>query len=243
MRALSGATLQLPSTCQVCGAWPSQPICPVCEARHAAVVPRCPMCAKPVPHAGQPCVECRSPVLGAKPDPLRTVVAAIDYGYPWDSLIARFKFRSEPGWAGPLAALMLRQPPAVDLMARCDVMVPIPVTTSRLAERGYNQAWELLKALRRQSPDRLTSVPLADALVRVGNAPDQHELTQAQRLKNLRGSFVVHPQRVEPLLNARVLLVDDVSTTGTTLRSAARALLQAGAQEVSALVLARTVHT
>lgn len=171
------------------------------------------------------------------------MVAAVDYGYPWDTLIARFKFRSEPGWAGPLAALMLRQPAAVELIMDCDVMVPIPVTSSRLAERGYNQAWELLKALRRQSPRRPTSSALAEALVRVGRAPDQHELTQAQRLKNLRGSFIVHPQHVGQLRGAHVVLVDDVSTTGTTLRSAAGALMQAGCKAVSALVLARTVHS
>jgi ComF family protein len=166
-------------------------------------------------------------------------VAAVDYAYPWDGLIARFKFRGEPGWAGPLAALMLRQPGGRELLGTCDVMVPVPVTASRLAERGYNQSWELIKALRRQAPDT-RALALADALVRIGNAPDQHPLPREQRLCNLQGSFVTNPQHVARLRKTHVLLVDDVSTTGTTLNAAAQALLQAGAGRVSALVLART---
>jgi len=167
------------------------------------------------------------------------LVAAVDYTYPWDGLIARFKFRGEPGWAGPLATLMLRQPGVRELLGMCDVMAPIPVTPSRLAERGYNQSWELLKALRRQATEN-QAFALADALVRIGNAPDQHPLPREQRLRNLQGSFVTHPQHAASLQKAHVLLVDDVSTTGTTLHCAAQALLQAGAGRVSALVLART---
>jgi ComF family protein len=166
-------------------------------------------------------------------------VAAVDYAYPWDGLIARFKFRGEPGWAGPLAALMLRQPGVGELLRACDVVVPVPVTAARLAERGYNQAWELIKALRRQATDT-RALALSDALVRIGNAPDQHPLPREQRLRNLQGSFVVHPHHVARLQNTHVLLVDDVSTTGTTLNSAAQALLKAGTGRVSALVLART---
>jgi ComF family protein len=163
-------------------------------------------------------------------------VAAVDYAYPWDSLIARFKFRSEPGWARALALPMLQRAQAEGLLPSAALLVPIPVTTRRLAERGYNQAWELTKVLRRLTGQ----AALADALVRVREAPDQHRLPQDQRLLNLRGAFAAHPDHVAAMAGASVVLIDDVRTTGATLNHAAQALLQAGVADVQALVLART---
>ncbi|MGS5085447.1 ComF family protein [Hydrogenophaga sp. A37] len=167
---------------------------------------------------------------------IRRCVAAVDYGYPWDALIARFKFRGEPGWAAVLAEPMLEQALAHDLLHANVLLVPIPVTSNRLAERGYNQAWELTKVLRR----RTGRAALADALVRVIHAPDQHQLSKAQRLNNLRGAFAAHPDHVPRLAGAHVVLVDDVRTTGATLNSAALALQQVGVADIAALVLART---
>ena len=100
-------------------------------------------------------------------------------------------------------------------------------------------ARELVKALRTLQPG--SPAGLADALVRLGDAPDQHSLPREQRLRNLRGAFAAHPDHVAQLQGRRVLLIDDVSTTGTTLRSAAMALRQAGAADVNALVIARTL--
>lgn len=231
----------LPSTCQVCDRWPAQAICPACADRFAAPQRRCRVCALPLALglAGADvcghCQTCTEPAL------LRTCVAAVDYAYPWDTLIARFKFRGEPGWAGPMAALLLKNPQTVALWQQCDVAAPVPLTTERLASRGYNQAWELVKALRRAMPaETARDKTLADALLRIGEVPNQHSLTREQRLRNLQGVFVAHPFRSAEIANAQVLLVDDVSTTGATLHSAAQALLQAGAKTVQALVFART---
>lgn len=163
-------------------------------------------------------------------------MAAVDYRYPWDGLIARFKFRNEPGWASTLAEPMWRQAQALALLTPDSLWVPIPVSPGRLAERGYNQAWELCRALRRRS-----GLPaLAEALVRVAEAPDQHRLAPAQRLSNLRGAFAAHPAHVARLRNTQIVLVDDVRTTGATLENAALALRQAGCARVHALVFART---
>lgn len=170
---------------------------------------------------------------------LQHCVAAVDYGYPWDGLIARFKFRGEPGLAGPLAALMLGEPAMRPLMCAVSLVVPIPITPERLAQRGYNQAWELIKGLRQRIGPH-SALALSDALLRVGSAPDQHRLPAEQRLRNLKHAFKVNPERSTRLQGAHVLLIDDVSTTGTTLRSAASVLLAAGASAVSAAVLAHT---
>lgn len=175
------------------------------------------------------------------PSALNTCVAAVDYAYPWDTLIARFKFRNEPGWAGAFAHQMLCAPKAQALLSACDLITPVPLTASRLSERGYNQAWELVKALRRRTvkhPAPLQALP--DALVRLIETPDQHSLQREQRLHNLDGVFAAHPLLVPRLQGMHVLLVDDVTTTGATLQAAAQALRQAGVATVSALVFART---
>lgn len=167
---------------------------------------------------------------------LARCVAAVDYGYPWDRLIARFKFRQEIGWAGVWADLMQSAPGAADALAQADHIVPVPLAADRLAERGFNQAWEMARRL----PIKPGQTLLPDALVRLRAGPSQHRLNRAQRLGNLAGVMVAHPSRSGQLAGRHVLLIDDVSTTGATLQAAGRALRQAGAREVSALVLART---
>ena len=79
-----------------------------------------------------------------------------------------------------------------------------------------------------------------DLLLRVLHTPAQSQLTRAQRLRNLRASFAVDPPKTSEIKDRRVLLIDDVTTTGATLQTAALRLKQAGAAEVRALVLART---
>lgn len=236
LKALNRALLPWPAVCQVCGQWPARPVCDACVGRFAAARPRCSGCAAPIAASGGLCGEC---LTRAAPTRLDRCFAAVDYAYPWDDLIARFKFRDEPGLAGALAERMLAAPGAVEALASSDWLVPIPLRPARLVSRGYNQAWELVKALRA----RVAGSPpgLADALVRLGEAPDQHSLPREQRLRNLRGAFAAAPQHTEALRGQRVLLVDDVSTTGTTLRSAALALRQIGAAQVNGLVIARTL--
>ncbi|MGV3728723.1 ComF family protein [Hydrogenophaga sp.] len=135
---------------------------------------------------------------------------------------------------------MLRAPRAEALLAACDLITPVPLAPGRLAERGYNQAWELVKALQRWSELPTPPQALPDALVRLIETPDQHSLKREQRLHNLQGVFAAHPLHAPRLPGLHVLLVDDVTTTGATLQAAATALKQAGAQAVSALVFART---
>ena len=237
MPAARHAVLEtLPGTCQVCAAWPAQPVCEACAQRFAAPRFRCRACAAVLPGDLDLCGACQT-----RPDapPLAQCLAAVDYAYPWDGLIARFKFRSEPGWAGPFAQRMLQVPSATALLQTCDLVVPVPLTPQRLGERGYNQAWELVKALRRLTCGAMGSA-LATALVRLGETPDQHSLGREARLRNLRGVFAAHPLHAHRLVGRNLLLVDDVTTTGATLHTAAQALQQAGAARVSALVFART---
>lgn len=197
---------------------------------------RCATCAAPLSSHGPRCGTCITRVSAA---PVQACVAVLDYGYPWDRLIARWKFGGEAGWSGLWADLLLRDEAVRSVLNDCTRLVPIPLGSARLAERGFNQSWELVCALLRRMPGS-HPLALAEALVRVRETPDQHSLPRARRLQNLRGAFTAHPQHRTALHQAHVLLVDDVSTTGATLEAAAQALLEGGAASVKALTLART---
>ena len=122
---------------------------------------------------------------------------------------------------------------AEDILDEADRLLPIPLSRQRLAERGYNQSWLLA---RRLAPDKAD----ASLLLRIRHTPAQRTLPRAERLTNLKGAFALEPLRAHEVRGQRLLLVDDVMTSGASLHTAASVLLEAGAQQVNALVLART---
>jgi len=164
----------------------------------------------------------------------------VDYGYPWSDLIARFKFQGDTAWARMFAGLMVQAPGALDLLECCDVVLPLPLTAERLGERGYNQSWLLARALGMQTPWSPAGKIQSTWLIKLRDTAPQHELDRRTRLRNLEGAFAVHPTAQHTLPGKVALLIDDILTTGATLRAAAQALKMAGAREVHALVFART---
>lgn len=163
---------------------------------------------------------------------LDACVAAAPYAFPWDGLLLDFKFHGAVSLSYPLATLLRHTPWAEPLLERCAAVLPVPLSSQRLRSRGYNPSLELA---RRLSPDKLRH----DWLVRVRDTPPQHGLPRSQRLSNVHGCFAVSPQHLDAVRAAPVLLLDDVMTTGATLREGVRVLRQAGAAWVGALVLAR----
>ena len=173
--------------------------------------------------------------------PLDQAFAAVDYAYPWSGLVSRYKFNEHPGWA-PIFAALMRQVPGVQYLLAdldpTDLLVPMPLSAQRLQTRGFNQAWQLVTALARQSACSVSTD--ACLLLRVKDTRPQTELTRAERQANVQNAFAVDPLRHAALEGRRVVLVDDVMTSGASLFSAAQTLRQAGAVEVTALVFART---
>lgn len=218
----------VPSQCAVCHAWPSQRFCDACVARFAQPATRCQRCALRVPAGVAACGACLK-----SPPSFDACIAAVDYAYPWADAVAHFKFRADPAWSRALSTLMRSTPWMEPALDAADRVVPVPLSEQRLRERGFNQAALLARHL---------AGPKADhhSLLRLHATEAQSGLARTQRLRNLQGAFAVDPLRAAGLRGQRVVLIDDVMTTGATLHAATLALREAGVVHVTAAVLART---
>lgn len=147
-------------------------------------------------------------------------------------LVHALKYRDRTELAPMMARWMARA--GKELVADCDVMVPVPLHRWRLFSRRFNQAADLARALGRETGKPV----LADALRRRRRTARQVGLDRAAREVNVKGAFGVTDQGKALLLGKRVLLVDDVYTTGATVSAATRALRRAGAAKVDVLTFA-----
>nr|WP_196988585.1 phosphoribosyltransferase family protein [Caenimonas aquaedulcis] len=218
----------IPSQCAVCRAWPAQPVCEACISRFAQPSARCSRCALPVADGIRECGRCAGD-HGA----LDACHAAVSYGYPWSNLVADFKFSGHAAWARAFALLMRSAPWFEPSLDAADLVLAMPLAPRRLARRGYNQSLLLARALAPAKAD-------ATLLVRVRETAEQAALDRRERLKNVQSAFAVDPMRVAQVRGRRIAIVDDVMTSGASMRAAALALRQAGARHVTGLVLART---
>jgi ComF family protein len=151
------------------------------------------------------------------------------YEGPLQQLVHLFKYAKIESLSGPLSGFLLQ---ALPLEAKFDLVMAMPMHWRKRWERGFNQAELLATPIARRY-----GVPLSANLRRSRYTKSQAGLTEAERRQNLRGSFLL--RRPEQIAGQRVLLIDDVFTTGSTLRAAAAVLKAGGAAHVSALTLAR----
>lgn len=227
-RWLKGMLEALPSQCLVCHAWPAQSICEACVNRFAQPQPRCQTCALAVPAGVQQCGDCIK-----EPPPLDSCLAAVSYDFPWSDLIVDYKFHQQPGLAGALALLLRSTPWVEPALDAAHLVLPLPLSRRRLRTRGFNQALLLARHL---APDKSDG----QLLLRIQDTPPQSSLTRPQRLDSVKHAFAVDPLRRKLLQGARLVLVDDVMTSGASLFAAARVLRAAGAAHITGLVVART---
>lgn len=171
----------------------------------------------------------------ADPPPFARARAAVCYGEIAGTLVSRLKYGDRPELARFCARLMAAG--GRDLWAAGPVLVPVPLHASRLRFRRYNQSMLLAREL-----GRLTGLAVDPHLVR------RHRKTRQQvglsgdgRLRNVQGAFSVHPRLPERLQGRPVVLVDDVYTTGATVKAVTRVLKRAGAGEVNVMTFARVV--
>lgn len=225
---IQGLFAALPSQCLVCHAWPAQPVCEACVQRFAQPLPRCPTCALPLPVGVPRCGSCLK-----SPPPLDACLTAVAYAFPWSSLIADYKFHQQPGRAAALALLLRSTPWVEPALEAADLVLPMPLSPQRLQTRGFNQALVLARHL---APGRTDH----RLLLRIKDTPPQRTLKRHERLRSVQDAFAIEPLRHAQIQGARVVLVDDVMTSGASLFAAARVLRAAGAAHITAVVLART---
>jgi ComF family protein len=214
--------------------------CPVCERGSDSLetAPLCSQCLKTIKrYSGPSCRVCSLPLVSVHSDICGSCISdppffsyVVSYGLYSDvlaSAINLFKFSGFRRLSKPLSRFLLEtEIPDVDLV------MPVPMTKRSMLERGYNQS-----ALIAKEVSKATGYPLdIDSLQKVRETLPQVGLKAEDRAKNLKNAFLV----TGDLRGKRVLLIDDVMTTGATLRECSRVLVKAGATEVIGLVLART---
>jgi ComF family protein len=209
----------LPQRCPGCGqpAAPERLLCGACMERVPAL-------------SFALCTHCltrgREPV-GCSRHPQAQVWPALIYDERAALLVHALKYGGRPGLADALAARLARSLPAA---LAADLVTAVPLHPARRRERGYNQAWQLAVGL----ASRLGVPAIDDVLVRVRHTPAQARLDPERRRRNLAGAFQVRePQRYR---ERRVLIVDDVLTTGATLEACLGTLAGAGARTVGAVL-------
>ena len=200
--------LLAPRSCVFCGT--------ACEADEASI---CKPCADDLPWRPEP----RLPIHGV----LETSIAMLDYEFPIDVAIKRFKFARKLYYGNAFVEILMRALPLMP--ADIDAVVAVPLHRWRRLGRGFNQAEELAKPFAKR-----LRVPLLAGAARRRRTPPQSGLDAAERARNLRSAFEL---RATPCCR-HVLIIDDVVTTGATLGEFARALHMAGIDRVSALCVA-----
>lgn len=233
IKALVYKCINIDQNCLLCDEPAQQPwpLCMACESELPWLHEQCRRCALPLPMDGFTCASCqrRSPAF-------HQVVGLWHYGFPVDSLISRFKHNSQ--WPlGRLMAQLLGQ--ALEhrfneQLPRPDRLLPVPLASRRLRQRGFNQAAMLARWLARQ-----LHLPCDELLLqRTRDTQAQQVLGARARQRNLRQAFALAPgAEVEGL---HLAVIDDVLTTGATAQAIASLLRKHGARRVDIYCLART---
>jgi ComF family protein len=222
------ARLLLPNSCVVCermveSQTPDALVCAVCRTRFAWIRAGCDRCGQPVPPVG-PCRFCAE-----WPAELAQARSAIWLSDEARKVVHHLKYDDYPGLAALVAQLMRQSM----CMPEGGALIPIPLSARKLRLRGYNQASLIAREL-----GRAWGIPVReDVLFRSRDTTTQTALTPGARLANVAAAF----SAARRTAGAGAILVDDVLTTGATLRAAAQALVAAGWDHVTAVTFARAL--
>ncbi|WP_062016578.1 ComF family protein [Aureimonas sp. AU4] len=236
LRRLGGALLSLvyPPVCAGCATAVSTTpaVCAACWRDLRFLEP--PFCeVLGLPFAADPGPGQVSPEAIANPPPFARLRGAVLYQGLGSRLVASLKYGDRTDLVPLMAGWMGRA--GAELLAGADLVMPVPLHSRRLLRRRFNQSAELARHLARTHDRRFEPLMLR----RVRATRSQVGLSASERERNLRGAFALGAGRAAGLEGRRVLLIDDVYTTGATVSAATRTLLRGGARAVDVLVFAR----
>lgn len=204
--------------------------------------PRCPACGEETEARGVWCPSCLAEIWSPRQlalprtSPLLRSLALVHYRGGVKRVLRDMKFRGQQKDA-PCLTSLLRSMTVREMVGEVDVVVPVPISAHKRRSRGFNQTEVLFEAWAKENG--LAWHP--EVLCRVRDTEAQWRLSKRERKENLKGAFAVH--RAEVVLGKRVLLVDDIYTTGATMEICALLLRRAGAVSVTGLVIASDTET
>jgi ComF family protein len=229
--------IALPTLCVACREpVDGEGVCAECWAKLSFIEP--PYCPRlGIPFVYDPGPELLSMEAIANPPAYQRARAAVRYDDVARTLVHALKYHDRTDLAPTMGGWMTRA--GRELLDEADALVPVPLHWRRGWSRRYNQSGALAQAIGRQSGVKVA----AEALRRVRPTEQQIGLSRAQRTSNVQGAFKVAPDRMADIQGRRVVLIDDVLTSGATSDACARALLRAKAAQVDVLVFARVVDS
>ena len=211
-------------------------VCAACWAKLSFIAP--PFCPRlGIPFVYDPGPDLLSMEAIANPPAFSRARSAVRYDDVARTLVHALKYQDRTDLAPAMGRWMARA--GKELLGEADMLVPVPLHWRRGWSRRYNQSGALARVISRQSGARVA----AESLRRVRATEQQIGLSRAQRASNVQGAFKVVADRMAAIQGRRVILVDDVLTTGATVDACARALLRAKAAQVDVLTFARVVDS
>src|SRR6187551_698637 len=229
--------IALPTLCVACREpVDGEGVCAACWAKLSFIAP--PFCPRlGIPFVYDPGPDMLSMEAIASPPAYQRARAAVRYDDVARTLVHQLKYHDRTDLAPAMGRWMARA--GHELLGEADALVPVPLHWRRGWSRRYNQSGALARVIERQSGVKLAS----ELLRRVRPTQQQIGLSRSERADNVQGAFKIAPDRAAEIHGRRVVLIDDVLTTGATTDACARALLRARAAQVDVLVFARVVDT
>ena len=229
--------IALPTLCVACREpVDGEGVCAGCWAKLSFIAP--PYCPRlGIPFVYDPGPELLSMEAIANPPAYNRARAAVRYDDVARKLVHALKYQDRTDLAPAMGRWMAQA--GKELLSDADLLVPVPLHWRRGWSRRYNQSGTLAKVISRQSGVRMAS----ETLRRVRATEQQIGLSRPQRASNVQGAFKVADERKSDIEGRRIILVDDVLTSGATVDACARALLRAKAAQVDVLVFARVVES
>jgi ComF family protein len=229
--------IALPTLCVACREpVDGEGVCAGCWAKLSFIEP--PYCPRlGIPFVYDPGPDMLSMEAIASPPAYQRARAAVRYDEVARTLVHALKYQDRTDLAPAMGRWMARS--GRELLDGADMLIPVPLHWRRAWHRRYNQSGALARSIERQSGVALRG----DVLQRVRATEQQVGLSRPQRASNVQGAFKVSPDRQSEIAGRRLVLIDDVLTSGATTDACARALLHAKAAQVDVLVFARVVDT